>query len=167
MPPEHQDALISPCGQYRYQLLRLWNPNKPLLLFLMKNPSRADALKDDHTIRKCRGFAQRLGYGGFYVGNLYAWRATSPQIPNGNTGIGNPENDHAIQEMRQQTNLIIAAWGNLTPLQTPRARSVIRQCHPQPLYALSLTQNGHPCHPARLPYTNTLIKLPTHYPQNP
>lgn len=44
----------------------------------MLNPSTADETKDDPTIRRCIDFARRLGYGGLYAVNLYAWRARGP-----------------------------------------------------------------------------------------
>lgn len=162
---EYQDALISSCGRYRYMLLRRWDWGLPLALFLMKNPSTADAAVDDATIRKCRGFALRLGFGGFYVGNLYAYRSTDPKaIPDGNDGIGNPENDGAILEMLRDAGLVIAAWGDLSKSQALRARAVLELCPPVAVRALRLTRAGHPHHPARLPYSDALVELPADYP---
>jgi hypothetical protein len=55
-------AVLSPCGTYRYQLRRqLARGGRPAagppLVFLMLNPSTADAVTDDATIRRCRAFA--------------------------------------------------------------------------------------------------------------
>ena len=162
---EYQDALISSCGRYRYMLLRRWDRGLPLALFLMKNPSTADAAEDDATIRKCRGFAGRLGFGGFYVGNLYAYRSTDPKaIPDGNDGIGNPENDGAILEMLRDAGLVIVAWGDLSKPQALRAQVVLALCPPVAVRALRLTRAGHPHHPARLPYSDALVELPADYP---
>jgi len=72
-----RDALISPCSQYRYWLLRRWS-NRPLATFVMLNPSTADANSDDATIRKCMGFADAWGLGGIWVVNLFALRSTNP-----------------------------------------------------------------------------------------
>lgn len=38
-------AIISDCGRYRYQLWRIWNEDKPLCMWLMHNPSKADAIE--------------------------------------------------------------------------------------------------------------------------
>ena len=65
-------AIISDCGKYRYQLWRKWDPSLPVVLFIMLNPSQADASEDDPTIRRCINYAKSWGYGGIYVGNLFA-----------------------------------------------------------------------------------------------
>lgn len=69
-------AELSPCGTYRYTLTRQFRPNAPApMVFVMLNPSTADASQDDPTIRRCLGFADREGYGAILVVNLYALRA--------------------------------------------------------------------------------------------
>lgn len=70
-------ANISACDRYSYSLERVWDKGgyKNLCLFIMLNPSTADAHIDDPTIRRCIGFAKSWGYGGILVGNLYAFRA--------------------------------------------------------------------------------------------
>jgi len=73
-----RSAVLSDCGTYRYSLTRRWSPG-PLLGWVMLNPSRADALVDDPTIRRCVGFARRWGFAGIVVRNLYALRATDPR----------------------------------------------------------------------------------------
>ncbi|MDP3851982.1 MAG: DUF1643 domain-containing protein [Luteolibacter sp.] len=52
-------AVLSSCGQYRYELWRRWAEG-PHVLFIMLNPSTADATNDDATIRKCVAYARRF-----------------------------------------------------------------------------------------------------------
>lgn len=78
VPTVKKGAVISECGRYRYQLWRIWDEEKPKVLFIMHNPSTADANDDDPTIRRCIAFAKSWGYGGIYVGNISAYRATNP-----------------------------------------------------------------------------------------
>ena len=65
-----RSAVLSDCGNYRYQLHRTWDESLPKCMFMMLNPSTADADIDDNTIRRCIGFAKLWGYGGLMVGNL-------------------------------------------------------------------------------------------------
>lgn len=60
------DAILSDCGRFRYALTRRW-ADGPTALFIMLNPSTADACADDPTIRRCIGFARREGCGALRV----------------------------------------------------------------------------------------------------
>ena len=94
-----KQAEISPCGQYRYTLSRQWNPAAPAVMFIMLNPSTADARQDDPTIAKCIQLAQTWGYGRLLVGNLFAWRSPRPQdLPTAPNLIG-PQNDAALMRL--------------------------------------------------------------------
>ena len=68
-------ATFSSCKKYRYSLFRIWDEDKPLVLFIGLNPSTADEKEDDPTIRRCINFAKQWGYGGLIMGNLFAFRA--------------------------------------------------------------------------------------------
>ena len=72
-------ADISSDNKYRYSLWRIWDKNKPIILFIMLNPSTADAVNNDKTMTRVKNFAESWGYGGVYVGNLYAFRSTDPK----------------------------------------------------------------------------------------
>ncbi len=106
-------AVISDCGKYRYTLEREWMTGQGTCLFVMLNPSTADASEDDPTIRRCIGFAQRWGYQRLTVGNLFAYRATDPlglrEVPL-DVAIG-PENDDHLCDLSHGASLIVAAWG--------------------------------------------------------
>lgn len=64
-------ALLSSCGKYRYRLLRQWSAGA-YVLWIMLNPSTADAYQDDRTVGRVCEFSRRWGYGGALIGNLYA-----------------------------------------------------------------------------------------------
>lgn len=67
-------------GEYRYALSRAWDPELDPVVFVLCNPSNADAAKDDPTARKMRGFAQRWGAGGFCAVNLSPRRTPKPGV---------------------------------------------------------------------------------------
>lgn len=65
-----RSASLSDCGLYRYRLERSTGLAGKVAAGIMVNPSTADAVTDNHTIRKWNGFAERLGVSRFYVANL-------------------------------------------------------------------------------------------------
>ena len=64
-------AEFSPDRKYRYALWRIWDKSNPLIMFIGLNPSKANELKDDPTIRRVRRFAFDWGYGGVYMINYF------------------------------------------------------------------------------------------------
>lgn len=144
-------AEISPCGSYRYLLWRRWKPGIAGALFVMLNPSTADANDDDPTIRRCSDFAFRWGFGGIEVANLFALRSTDPtSIFHAPDPVG-PEN--GILPVGD-VGVIIAAWGARAdhPMVCTRALEVLSDFTTRQLKVacLGVTRGGHPRHPLYL-----------------
>ncbi len=156
-PRMRRAAELSPCGQYRYTLCREWDAESPKVTFVMLNPSTADHQRDDPTIRRCTGFARRWGFGGLYVGNLFAWRSSRPEnLYIVEEPVGE-DNDAALQRLVAASALTVAAWGT-------RGHFLQRDVAVMPLLrnckALGFTKEGFPRHPLRLPYATTLVEFP-------
>lgn len=150
-------ATISRCGKYRYLLGRQWGEGSSLL-FVMLNPSTADAEVDDATIRRCIGFAQRGGFGALEVVNLYAYRATDPKgLKRAGYPIGD-DNDHHIMQAAMLAGGICVAWGaNVAGLERPQIVLPMLRRHPEkPLQCLRITRSGYPQHPLMLASSCTL-----------
>src|SRR6188472_3585079 len=73
-------AEFSECGKHRYALWRIWDDQKPLVMFIGLNPSTATADKDDATIRRVKAIAAALGYGGVYMCNCFSYISTNPDM---------------------------------------------------------------------------------------
>ena len=75
-----RSAELSEDSKYRYWLRRSWKygGDGQVICFIMLNPSTADALTDDPTIRRCMGFVRSWGGSVLSVRNLFALRATDP-----------------------------------------------------------------------------------------
>ena len=143
-------AIFDPTGQYRYLLWRQWAPDRPSVGFVMLNPSTADAIVDDPTIRRCLNFAQTWGSGSLWVVNLFAYRATKPQQLRQAPDPVGPENDRYLLSVRQQVQTLVAAWGNGGNLQN-RARTVLQLLQKKGrLHCLGTTQRQQPRHPLYL-----------------
>lgn len=154
--PGTKGAVISPCDTFRYALWRIWSPSEKLLMAIGLNPSKADAVINDATIRRLIDYAVRWGFGGLLMGNIFAWRGTYPHslttVPD---RIG-PDNDLWLGKMRDRSSLHLACWGNNAEIDPDRIVAV-RSLFPA-LHYLRLTQTGNPHHPLRLPKTLEPIK---------
>lgn len=145
-------ATISPCGMYRYHLERRWDRTKPAQVFIMLNPSTADANLDDPTIRRCISFAKREGAGGIYVVNLFAFRATNPAdllSAENPTGADNAKAiGDALLVARIYKTYPIAAWGSHAIART-QAIELARRARDfgTKLVCLGVTKDGSPRHP--------------------
>src|SRR5881396_744410 len=104
-------ATFSRDRRYRYRLWRRWDRSRAVVAFVMLNPSTADAMHDDPTIRRCIGFARNWGFGGVDVVNLFALRATDPRaLRRAHDPVG-PANDRHIASAGSRASLVILAWG--------------------------------------------------------
>ena len=104
-------ARISKSRRYRYTLTREFDGDSTCL-FIMLNPSSADAVQDDPTIRRCIGFAKREGFGRLEVVNLYAFRSKSPSALFADLDPVGPDNTGEIRKALGRADVVIVAWGN-------------------------------------------------------
>lgn len=154
-------AVLSECGRYRYTLWRRWS-RAALLVVCMLNPSTADASNADATITKLCGFARRLGYGGIFVVNLFAFRATKPaEMRRSGYSVG-PENDRyiaeAIELAKSSGAPFVCAWGAGGSF-LERDRDVLREIRiggVRPVCFRITPKSGAPEHPLYIPYSEAL-----------
>jgi hypothetical protein len=143
-------AMITGCGKYRYQLTREWG-EEPTLLFILLNPSTADAEYNDPTVLKCVRYAKRWGYGRLVIVNLFAYRSTDPAqllTCDNPVGLGN---DAIIYAACEEAAEIVCGWGAhgsyLGRGVFIQRELVARGYKP---VCLGLCQNGEPKHPLYL-----------------
>lgn len=160
-------AVVSECGRYRYLLTRRWDDRAPVMVFVMLNPSTADDVDDDPTIRRCVGYAQREGCGGLVVVNLFAWRSTDPwELVKAADPVG-PENDAYITEAcrlyRRTIVHVVLAWGTSEHRKIKSRENVVielvrREMFGDPM-CLGRNRNGTPRHPLFLKLNTPLVKF--------
>ncbi|MCO4747879.1 MAG: DUF1643 domain-containing protein [Proteobacteria bacterium] len=141
-----RDAILSPCGSYRFRLTRRWERGATAL-FVMLNPSVADAARDDPTLRRCVGFARREGFAAVEVVNLSPLRATNPRelLTHRLSSEVVVENRLHIANARASAGLVIAAWGSWGD----RLPHLLGQAGLEgaQLVCLGITKGGQPRHP--------------------
>lgn len=151
-------ATLSECNTYRYHLWRYVGPQERVATFIMLNPSAADAVVDDPTIRRCMGFARTWDCGRLVVVNLFAFRSVSPAKMKRQSDPVGPENDEHIIRAAKAAALndgkIVCAWGVHGKHQDrdKAVLAILNQIGVRPL-CLAMSKDGMPKHPLYLPRT--------------
>lgn len=153
-------ASLSKCGLYRYTLSRRWQEDGEFLVWVMLNPSTADAEQDDPTIRRVIGFSKREGFGGLHVVNIWALRATSPKDLHARREAYEPENLCIVRAFVEDADVVVAWGGSLSqcPALT-RVKMILRTAHR--VRCLGVTKSGQPRHPLYLRADTLLVPWPT------
>jgi hypothetical protein len=160
-------AIFSEDRIYRYALWREWpmldgeerqgsGCERAYALFIGLNPSTADEVKDDPTIRRCKAFAKSWGYGHMCMTNLFAFRATNPNEMIAAVDPIGPDNDEWLNRLAKDAWVLVAAWGEHGK-HRGRATEIVAR-FPN-LKCFGINKNGSPKHPLYLPKTSELRKL--------
>lgn len=146
-------AVYSDCERYRYSLTRVWGLGARRVCFIMLNPSTATEMQNDPTVERCERRARALGFDGFAVANIFAYRATDPKVMRAVVDPVGPGNDVAILERADWAGAVICAWGT-HGLYLGRGQAVEAELRGagRPLQHLGLTQGGQPRHPLYVGY---------------
>lgn len=157
-------AHLSPGGKYRYLLWREWRrvprTKGGTALFIMLNPSTANAKLDDPTIRRCVGFTERLGYNRLEVANLFAYRSPDPlSLRRDTTQPIGKLNDRILINAANRAHVIICAWGKHGSFLGRDHYITNTLLKDHDLYALKLLEDGTPGHPLYLPNDSKLVRL--------
>jgi hypothetical protein len=153
----YKNAVIEGENQeYRYSLKRTWDESKKEILFVLTNPSKADALEDDKTVEQCFKLADYNGYGGFEIVNLFAFRATNPKclIGHEKDELVGDEGDKYIFEALKGKSKVVLGWGNAVKelkdvknFKRDKEVAELLQNNVNGLYCAELTIKGCPKHP--------------------
>lgn len=144
-----REAEFSEDRQYRNWLKIVWNDQLPIAAFVGLNPSLADEVCDDPTVRRCRGYAEEWNCGGIIMLNLFAIRATDPRVMRAHhapIGGGNTIS-HLKRRLSECAGPHIACWGRHGSFMG-RGRAVLEAL--PDLCCLALNDDGSPAHPLYL-----------------
>jgi hypothetical protein len=146
------------CGAYRYLLWRrIANERGRMLTFVMLNPSTADDVHDDPTLRRCISFARRWGFASLLVCNLFALRASRPAALREVDDPVGADNDAWLDLAAEAAQTVVAAWG-AAPVAERRAAAVLPVLAARhDVLALGVTRTGAPRHPLYVPSSAALL----------
>lgn len=131
---------------HRYKLKYQWDEEKPLVLFIMLNPSY---LRNEGelspTSQKVISWAKDNGYGGVWIGNLFSYISANPYklITTTENTVGK-DNDICLRQMANECEEIIFAWGKF-PFAHKRAEE-IKRMFPEGK-SIGNNLDGSPAHP--------------------
>lgn len=166
-----QGAVLSACGKFRYRLWRRWDDQKPVVVFIMLNPSTADDKVLDPTLRKCIGFAERWGYGGLEIVNLFAYRTPYPlALRDAGYPVG-PANEAHLRAVIRTYMHVVCAWGRNADC--AEGRAAVERLHALfdqtewlgSISALRYSKDGTPWHPLYVSYSADRLPYPRRSPE--
>lgn len=147
---DESGAVFDASAKYRYLLWRIWDFDKPIICWFLLNPSTADEIVLDPTLRRCKRYSELWGYGGFKVLNVFSFRTTKPKnLLKCKNPIG-PTNDYYIIKECLDIPMIVVGWGNFILNFWDRIDELNKLLYSSELYALKLTSKSQPSHPLYL-----------------
>ena len=141
---EESGALFSDDRQHRYRLWRIWDKTKPIVMFVGLNPSTANEVDNDPTIRCVRNICKQWGYGGFYMMNLYSVIASNPKYLE-STKDPVRDNDHHLEMVSRICKDVVFAWGNFK--QSVGRSAVLETMFYNKAFCIMQHEKGYPVHP--------------------
>ena len=149
-------AIFSEDRKYRYALWRVWSQNRPIRLQIGLNPSKAGAIKNDPTITRGIKRADRDGFGGFMMGNLFGFVSINPEVLLGDGEFVGIENDNYLKQMIElASGKVLCGWGSFKPVS--KRASIVLSLIKEP-YCLGVNADGQPKHPLYISYDVKVVK---------
>lgn len=135
-------ADFSICRKYRFALWRIWDTDKPAVMFVGLNPSTANESGDDPTIKRVIAMSKKWGFGGVYMLNCFPFVSTDPAAL---TDCGRmEENNEWLQAVSNKCEQVVFAWGAFA-IAKQRADQ-LSSMFPE-AKALQINKDGSPKHP--------------------
>ena len=158
MISQFSGAVVDHTRHYRFVLWRFWD-ERPRVLFIGLNPSTADEYHNDPTVHRLLAFANKWGYGGIYLCNVFSYRAKNPETLSEVEAI-HSANIPAIMMANKLTVMAVVAWGDGIE-KVKNGRSVAEHIKKlvEPAFCFGLTQKGNPKHPLYLPNGAEVVEL--------
>lgn len=159
-------AIFSKDEMFRYALGRVWEPDRPIMIACLLNPSKATHTATDPTLKKVCHFAQREDFGGTVLVNAFALRSTEPRklrdcYQAGIDPIG-VHNDAVIRFFMTEPlgAMAVAGWGSPSwACLRPRLNEMKAARYHHPWICWGRNKDGHPKHPLYLKNETAMEQL--------
>lgn len=162
-------ALFSNCRKYRYSLFRIWDEDKPMVMFIGLNPSTANENTDDPTIKSVCRIAANNGFGGVYMMNCFPIVSPDPSVlkefwesPNPYVQHQDTLNRSYLTGTAKVCSAVVFAWGSFKIVSEVNRDKELLKMFPDAL-ALSVNKNGSPKHPLYCKSDTKFIPFSPHF----
>jgi len=142
---ENSGADFSNDGKYRYKLWRIWDESLPRAMCIGLNPSTANADKNDQTISYLILMLKKLGYGGFYMMNCWAYITSNPRMLKHNP-MSDEWNNNVIALTARECQDVIFSWGGFDIIKDTGRGAELAGMFPE-AKCFGWNKDGSPFHP--------------------
>lgn len=161
---ERRVAAFSRDRLYRYALSICWAIGLPVLVVVLLNPSTADHMQNDPTVKRICERARRMGFGGVMILNAFAWRETDRlKMLQVSDPIGQLNDLFIIAglELAKVAGKVLVGWGNEGGHRGRSGEIVALMKHAGvQAHCLRLCANGQPGHPLYIGYDVPMVPWP-------
>lgn len=117
--------------------------DKKLLGVVGLNPSVVSESGKNHTVSRLLHLAEKEGYGGICVTNLYAYITQHPKNLRLVEDPVGPSNDEWVKKMADECDKVVCIWGNYGNI---NRKNTILSYIKDKAYAIDFTKSGNPRH---------------------
>lgn len=133
----------------RYAYSQTWDASKPKVLWVMLNPGTGETEeRRRNTLERCKLWSSEWGFGGLFIGNVFATRTKSAKELANQDKEPDQKNEAALRLLKAVATETVVAWGS-------KGRHHGRAKLLAPLLegaaCLGLTASGEPRHPLYVP----------------
>lgn len=139
-------------------LWRIWDRSLPLVAFVGLNPSKANEIDPDPTIKSVGRIAKHNGYGGVVMINCFPYVSTDPDFINREMGLW--ENDTYLKQAKEVCKDVVFAWGTFGIVKVTGTDGHMTRMFPD-AKVLHVNKDGSPKHPLYCKSTSPLLDWKT------
>lgn len=157
-------AIFSRCGKYRYRLDRQVQESGIVIAFFGINPSKANDIENDPTVKKWLVFAKKNNARKFIVGNIFS--TVTPYVHELPENINSIDDDNELHldSIISEADVLVPCWGTREKVPTilhPYFDMIMDKLKKsqKPIFCFGLTKSGDPKHVGRLSYETELVQL--------
>jgi hypothetical protein len=133
----------------RYAYSQTWDASKPKVLWVMLNPGTGETEKRRrNTLERCKLWSSEWGFGGLFIGNVFATRTKSAKELITRGKETDQQNEAALRLLKATAAETVVAWGSKGSRQD-RARLLAPLL--EGAVCLGFTASGEPRHPLYVP----------------